>query len=108
MHFTKLHRSLFIGQSYFNNDGAQLCLILQNFYYALERDAGKVLSWKSKGLSAKNLLLLPLQIIVFLHQLNGTKIQIFVYYLTEKHHFYSFKHNKFFIVYEQDIWSLLL
>ena len=74
----------------------------------MERDAEKVVSWKSKGLSAKNLLLLPLQITVFLHQLNGTKIQIFVYYLTEKHNFYSFKHNKFFIVYEQDIWSLLL
>ena len=29
--------SLFIGQSYFNNDRAQFYLILQSFYYTLKR-----------------------------------------------------------------------
>ena len=49
--------SLFIDQSYFVNDGAQLYLILQPAYYTLKRlgDTEKVVSWKSKGLSTKNL-----------------------------------------------------
>ena len=49
--------SLFIGQSYFVIDGAQLYLILQVLYYTLKRlgDTGKVVSWKSKGLSVKKL-----------------------------------------------------
>ena len=44
--------SLFIGQSYFYSDAAQLCLILQLPYYTLKRlgDTGKVVSWKPKGL----------------------------------------------------------
>ena len=47
--------SLFISQSYINNDGSQLYLILQLLYYALKRlgDAEKVVSWKSKGLSVE-------------------------------------------------------
>ena len=49
--------SLFISQSYFNNDGAQVYLILQSLYYTLKRlgDTEKVLSWKSEGLSAEKL-----------------------------------------------------
>ena len=43
---------------YFNNDGAQLYLILQPFCYTLKRlgDTEKVISWKSKALSAKKLI----------------------------------------------------
>ena len=46
--------NLFIGQSYFNNDGAQLYLILQPLYYTLKKlgDTERVVSWKSKGLPA--------------------------------------------------------
>ena len=49
--------SLFISQSYFVNDGAQLYLILQPLYYTLKRlgNTEKVLLWKSKGLSDKKL-----------------------------------------------------
>ena len=58
MNFKKLQTfdsSLFISQSYFNNDGAQLYLILQPLYYTLKRlgDTTKVVSWKSKRLSTK-------------------------------------------------------
>ena len=47
--------NLFIGQSYFNDDGTQLYLILQPLYYTLKRlgDTEKVVSWKSKCLSAE-------------------------------------------------------
>ena len=49
--------SIFIGQSYFNNDGAQLYLIPQPLYYNLKILGynEKVLSWKYKGLLAKKL-----------------------------------------------------
>ena len=49
--------SLFIYQSYFFNDGAQLYLIFQTLYYTLKRlgDTEKVVSWKSKGLSTEKL-----------------------------------------------------
>ena len=45
--------SLFIRQSYFFSDGAQLCLIFQTLYYILNRlgNTEKIVSWKSKGLS---------------------------------------------------------
>ena len=67
---------LFIGQSYFFNDVAQLYLIFQPLYYTLwSSSTGKFVSWKSKGLSTENLLVM---IIVFLEQLNGIEIQIFV------------------------------
>ena len=48
--------SLFIAQSDFNNDGAQLYLILQPLYYALKilGRTKKVVLWKSKCLSAEN------------------------------------------------------
>ena len=70
--------SLFIGQNCFVNDRAKLYLILQPLYYTLKRlgNTEKVVSWKPKSLSTKNLLLLP--VIGFLPQLNATKIQIFV------------------------------
>ena len=49
--------SLFIGQSYFFNDGTQLSLSFQTPYYSLKRIAyaGNFVSWKSKGFSAKKL-----------------------------------------------------
>ena len=51
----KNYRHFFIGQSYFNNDGAQLYLIPQLLNYTLKRlgDTQKVVSWKSKRLSVK-------------------------------------------------------
>ena len=47
--------SLFTGQSYFNNDGAQFYLILQLLYYTLKRLGGteKVVSLKSNGMSTE-------------------------------------------------------
>ena len=49
--------SLFIGQSYFFNDGTQLSLSFQTVSYSLTRIAYtvKIVSWKSKGLSVKKL-----------------------------------------------------
>ena len=72
--------SLFIGQSYFVSDGAQLYLILQLLYYTLKSlgDTEKNVSRNLKVCRLKNVLPLILLITVFLHQLNGTKIQIFV------------------------------
>ena len=72
--------SLFIGESYFVNDGAQLFIILQPLYSTLKRlgDTEKLYHGNLKVSPPKNLLLLPLLIIVFVHQLNGTEIQIFV------------------------------
>ena len=46
--------SIFIGQSYFNNDGAQLFLIFQPIYKTITMFSGlsdTVSEWKSKGLS---------------------------------------------------------
>ena len=47
--------SLFIGQSYFVKDEAQLDIILQLLCYILERlsDTEKVVSWKYKDLSTE-------------------------------------------------------
>ena len=47
--------SLFVGQSYFVSDGAQLYLILQPLYYTLKSlgDTEKNVSRKSKGLSTE-------------------------------------------------------
>ena len=69
--------TFFIGQSYFNDDGTQ---ILQPQCYILKRlgDNQKAVPWKLQGLSAKKFTTPTLMIIVFLHQLNGTKTQIFV------------------------------
>ena len=49
--------SLFIRQSYFFNDGAQLYLIFQPVHYTLKRlgDAEKIISWKPKSLSTEKL-----------------------------------------------------
>ena len=49
--------SLFTGQNYFFNDGAQFYLIFQLLYYTLKglHDIEKIVSWKSKGLSAEKL-----------------------------------------------------
>ena len=53
----KFDSRFFIGQSYFNNDGAQLYLILQLLCYTSIRfgDTENVVSWKSKGLSTEKL-----------------------------------------------------
>ena len=50
--------SLFIGQSYFNNDRAQLYLIPKRLHYTLKRlcDTEKVISWKSKDLPVKEII----------------------------------------------------
>ena len=54
--FQTFDSSLFTGQSYFFNDTSQLYLIFQTLYCTLKRlgDNEKVVSWKSKGLSAEN------------------------------------------------------
>ena len=67
----QIQSSLFIGQSYFFNDGAQLYLIFQMLYCTLKRlgDTEKIVE---RFVSQKNLLLLLLLIIVFLYQLNGS------------------------------------
>ena len=46
-----------MAQSYFNNDGAQLCLILQLLHYTLKRqdDSEKIESWKCKAYSAEKI-----------------------------------------------------
>ena len=46
-----------MGQRYFFNDGAQLYVIFQMLYYTLKKldNAKKVVSWKSKSLSAEKL-----------------------------------------------------
>ena len=76
--------SLFIGRSYFINDEAQLYLIFQPLYYTLRKLFLKKLYHENlNGYWLKNLLLLPLLIIVFLHQLTSMEIQIFVYHLKE-------------------------
>ena len=48
---------LIIGLSFFNNDGAQLYLILQPLFYTLKQlgDTEKVVSRKSKGFSTEKL-----------------------------------------------------
>ena len=45
----ELNSRIFIGQSYFFNDGAQLYLIFQTVYYTLKRlgNTEKVISWRS-------------------------------------------------------------
>ena len=49
--------SLFIGQTYFLNDGLQLYLIFQLLFYTLKtlKNSEKVISSKSKGLLTKKL-----------------------------------------------------
>ena len=71
----------------------------------------KIASWKSRGLSVENLLFLPLLIIVFLHQLNVTEIQIFFLLFNgsclKQNNSACSPPNKIncFIVYELDTWS---
>ena len=69
--------SLFIGRSYFVNDGAQLYIILQLLCYTLERlsDTEKVVSWKSKDLSTEIFTTPNTTDVVFIHQLNWTKFK---------------------------------
>ena len=83
-------------------------------YYNLKwlGDTEKIVSWKSKGLSAKkNLLLLPLPIIVFLHQLNlhGKSNFCLVFKgscLKQKNTTCTpFNRTNYFVFYELDAWS---
>ena len=49
--------SLFIGQSYFNNDGSQLYLIFQPIYKTITTFSclpDTISEWESKGLSNEN------------------------------------------------------
>ena len=60
--------SLFIGKSYFNNDGAQLYLIFRPIYKTIATFFGPpdtISKWKSKGLSNKKFGLLLQQVKVF-------------------------------------------
>ena len=69
--------SLFTGQSYFNNDGAQLYLIFQPSYKTITIFSGLpfiISESESKGLSNENLNLLTEQIKVFLQ--NGYGINL--------------------------------
>ena len=52
-----LDLSYFIGKSHFEEDGAQNYLVFQplNKYFKLIASTDYVLSWKSKGLSAKTI-----------------------------------------------------
>ena len=52
---SKNYKHMIIGQGYFFNDGAQLYLIFQMFYYTWKKlgDTVKIVSWKSNGLSAE-------------------------------------------------------
>ena len=75
--------SLFIGQSYFFNDGAQLYIIFQPLYYTLKRlgDTEKIVSWKSKGLLIEKRFAPTTTDNSFspsINQLNGSEIQIVV------------------------------
>ena len=69
--------SLFISQSYIVIGEEQLFLILQLLYYTLKTlgNTEKIVSWKSKAFSDQELTTPATMIIVFLHQLTGTKIQ---------------------------------
>ena len=55
--YRHLAQAFFIDQSYFNSDGSQNYKIFEPLYYALKRvgDTEKVVSWKSKDLSAEKL-----------------------------------------------------
>ena len=50
--------SVFISQSYILSDGAQLYFMFQTLYYTFKKlgDTEKIVSWKSKGLSAEKLI----------------------------------------------------
>ena len=67
-----------LSNSKSNDDEAELYLILQPLYYTLKRlpYTEKLYHGNLKECQPQNLLLLSLLIIVFLHQLNGMKIQI--------------------------------
>ena len=105
--------SLFIGQSYFFNDGAQLYLLFQTFYYTLNRlgSTEKIASWKSIGLSVKKLAtptitdnILPPS---FKWYSNSTFCLVFKGSCLKRKNVTCTPTNRtnFFIVYELDTWS---
>ena len=61
--------SLFIGQSYFNNDGAQLLLIFQPTFKTISTDT--ISDWEPKGLSNDKIKLPYTAKKVFLQNLYG-------------------------------------
>ena len=69
-------QGFFFGQSYINNNGAQNYLIFQPLHYTI-KILGDI-DQTVKQTSSLNLLILVQLMIVFLHQLSGTKIQSFV------------------------------
>ena len=67
--------SLFVGQNYFNNDGAQLYLILRPIYETVTTFSGLpniISEWEFKGLLKLNLLIQ--QIKFFLQNCNGINL----------------------------------
>ena len=75
--------SLFISQTYFVNDGAQLYLILQlpnytELYFKDKVILKKLYNGNLKVYGLEIFLFLPLLMIIFLRQLSRIKIQIFV------------------------------
>ena len=75
-----LDLSIFFGQSYFVNDGAQLYLIFQRFYCTLKRlgDTEKVVSSKSKDFLAEKLTTPITTENILSRSVNATKIEICV------------------------------
>ena len=70
--------NLFIGQSYFNNDGAQVYLIFQPIYKTITTFSGLPYTfseWESQGLSNENLHLLIQQLKVFLQDRHGINLE---------------------------------
>ena len=63
---------IFIGQGYFNNDGAQLYLIFQPIYKTITTFSGLsniISQWESKGLSKENFNIVIQEIKFFLQNL---------------------------------------
>ena len=56
IYFVRHNLILFIGESYFFNNGAQLYLIFQPLYYTLGLSSSqKIVAWKSKGSSTEKI-----------------------------------------------------
>ena len=94
---------IFIGQSYFNNDGAQLYLILQPLYYTLKGlgDAENAVSCKSKSVSTEKLTTVTTTDNSLCPSIKWRKNSSFYVIFKggcskQKSDFYSSKYNKFF------------
>ena len=70
--------NVFIGQSYFNNDGTQLYLIFQPIYKTISTFSSfpdTISKWESKGCQMKKISLLLQQVKVFLQNWYGIIIK---------------------------------